>query len=86
MRLQLDLSTPTRQAMLEAWLVSHGVSKAQLAAHLGIHTSYVGKIIAGQRRPKVHIESLIKLGVPAELLPTPCDGQPGPKPKKEHVA
>lgn len=81
MRLQLDLTQPDRQAKLEAFLSAHRISKSQLAELLGIHGSYVGKICSGERRPKEHIEQLIALGIPADLLPSPCDGRPGPKPR-----
>ncbi|MFV0350333.1 MAG: helix-turn-helix domain-containing protein [Halodesulfovibrio sp.] len=64
-------------------MVANGVSKSQLASALGVHPSYIGKIIAGERRPKDHIEKLITLGVPSDLLPEPCDGIPGPKPKPQ---
>lgn len=78
---KLALSAPTRQARCEAWLVQYGVTKTALAKHLGIDPTYVGKIIAGERRPQKHIKSLIEMGVPADLLPEPGDGKPGPKPR-----
>lgn len=81
MRLQLDLSQPDRQARLDAFLSVHRISKSHLAALLGIHHSYVGKICSGERRPKEHIQRLIDLGIPADLLPQPGDGRPGPKPR-----
>lgn len=86
MRLQLDLTQPDRQAKLDAFLSVHRISKSHLAQLLGIHVSYVGKICSGERRPKEHIEQLIALGIPAELLPEPNDGRPGPKPRANCAA
>lgn len=78
---KLALSTPTRQARCEAWLVEHGISKTEIAKQLGIHASYIGKIISGERRPGKHIRLMVEMGIPAHLLPEPGDGKPGPKPR-----
>lgn len=76
----LDPITPPRQAELRAWLVLNGYSMGDLAAFMGVHPSMVTRIVHGDHAPIKRIRQLLRLGVPASLLPEPS-GPPGRPPK-----
>ncbi len=69
----LDSNEYDRQAALNAWLQLKGLSKVELAKRLGVHPSMVSRIVSGQRSPAKRIEALVKMGIPAELLPKPSN-------------
>ena len=72
--------TPTRQDRCRAWLVERRIVFKELAAFAGMSKTTLSNIIAGRRATPAHIQKLIALGVPAELLPEPrVPGKPGPK-------
>jgi len=72
--------TPTRQDRCRGWLVERRIVFKDLAADAGISKTTLSNIIAGRRATPDHIQKLISLGVPAELLPEPHEpGKPGPK-------
>jgi hypothetical protein len=72
--------TPTRQDRCRAWLVERRIVFKDLAADAGMSKTTLSNIIAGRRATPGHIQKLIALGVPADLLPEPHDpGKPGPK-------
>lgn len=81
----IQLCKPTRQARLKAWMVEHGIESRVLARAIGISPQMMSMITNGERAPKGRIESLIQLGVPRELLPTPSCSKRGPKPHKSDV-
>ncbi|MEL7638229.1 MAG: helix-turn-helix transcriptional regulator [Solidesulfovibrio sp.] len=72
--------TPTRQDRCRAWLVERRIVFKDLAADAGMSKTTLSNIIAGRRATPQHIQKLIALGVPAELLPEPrMPAKPGPK-------
>lgn len=77
--LRLD-TPPDRRQRLKAWMAEHGVRQKTLAEALGIHVSYIGKIVSGEYRPAYQVARLIELGIPRQLLPEPYAGKPGPRP------
>ncbi|QJT08929.1 XRE family transcriptional regulator [Oceanidesulfovibrio marinus] len=70
-----------RCQLLRAWLAFNGISNKELAIHLGTHTSFVTRLIKGERRPKDKIQRLVEYGIPANLLPAPSERGPG-RPRK----
>jgi hypothetical protein len=75
-------TTPTRQDWCRAWLVLNRIGLSELAKALGVSKTTLSEIIAGNRANPEHIQKLVALGVPADLLPGPRPlGKPGPKPK-----
>lgn len=83
-RPDFDPNQASRLEKLDSWLQEREITRTQLARQLGVHSSMVGKIFLGQRRTPALIRELIKLGIPAELLPEPRKPRkPGPKP---HIA
>lgn len=73
----LDQKERTRQAELRVWLVRNDLGLADFAPKLGVSISMVSKIFRGSKRTPRHIASLIRLGIPAELLPEPGCSRPG---------
>lgn len=72
--------TPTRQDRCRAWLIERRIVFKDLAADAGMSKTTLSNIIAGRRATPEHIQKLIALGVPAELLPEPREpAKPGPK-------
>lgn len=66
-----------RCQLLRAWLVYNGISNKELAHHLGTHTSFITRLIKGERRPKDKIQRLVEYGIPKDLLPSPSERGPG---------
>lgn len=77
----IPLAKPSRQARLRIWLMEHGLQSKDLAHQLGVSPQTMSNIASGLRNPPHHIKRLIDLGVPADLLPEPGSGRPGPVPK-----
>ena len=72
--------TPTRQDRCRAWLVERRIVFGDLALDAGMSRSTLSRIISGDRATPEHIERLVALGVPADLLPEPqARRRPGPK-------
>ncbi len=75
---QIDL---TRQDMLSIWLKRQGKSQADIARALEVGEVSVSRLMRASSIPVRRHEQLLKLGIPAELLPPPLDITPGPKRK-----
>lgn len=75
---QLDL---TRQDMLSIWLKRQGSTQADIARALDVGEITVSRWMRAESIPVRRHEQLLKLGIPAELLPAPLDITPGPKKK-----
>ena len=75
---QLDL---TRQDMLYVWLKRRGMTQAQIARAMKVGETTVARWMKAASIPEKRHEKLVKLGIPAELLPPPLDIAPGPKKK-----
>ena len=75
---QLDI---TRQDMLSIWLKKNGKTQADIARALEVGEVSVSRWMRAERIPEKRHEALVKLGIPAELLPQPLDITPGPKRK-----
>ena len=75
---QLDL---TRQDMLSIWLKRQGMTQADIARALEVGETTVARWMKAESIPEKRHEKLVKLGIPAELLPQPLDITPGPKKK-----
>ena len=80
--LELDKIKPTRQGRALSFLVARGVKLSEVAARLDppVHSSYVGQILAGKKRPARYIRQLVAMGMPEHLLPEPYEGKCGRKP------
>lgn len=75
---QLDI---TRQDMLSIWLKKNGRTQADIARALEVGEVSVSRWMRAASIPEKRHEQLVKLGIPAELLPAPLDITPGPKKK-----
>lgn len=75
---QLDI---TRQDMLCVWLKRNGWTQAEIARALEVGETSISRWMRAERIPEKRHEQLVKLGIPAELLPQPVDITPGPKRK-----
>ena len=84
---QLRKTRAPRQVKLRMFLMEHGIQVKELAVQRGISPGGMGDVLSG-RRPKVeHIEWLISMGIPAELLPSPvAPKKRGPKPKHSEIS
>lgn len=80
---QIDL---TRQDMLCIWLKRHGKTQADIARTLEVGEVSVSRWMRAERIPEKRHGQLVKLGIPAELLPRPLDITPGPKSSKNKLA
>lgn len=61
------------------WLKRNGMAKAEIARALEVGESSVARWLKADRVPTRRYEQLLRLGIPAELLPEPVDITPGPK-------
>ncbi len=77
----LDLSKVDRETALRTWLVYNRIDIKGLATQLGVHSGTIIRVITGERPSRHLIAQLIKLGIPAHLLPEPGPG-PGRPPKR----
>jgi hypothetical protein len=67
--------------LLLLFFEEHDITMRDAAEQLGLKSDYaVRKFLKSEYMPTDHHAKLVKLGVPAELLPTPMDRKPGPKP------
>lgn len=71
----------TRQDKLLIWLKRHGRTQADIARALEVGDVSVSRWMKAETIPSKRHEQLVKLGIPAELLPPPLDIVPGPKRK-----
>lgn len=79
-------NSPSRQARLRAWMALHCVTNVQLARQIEVNETTISNIIHGRRVARKHVEALIAVGVPENLLPDiPEPQKPGPKPKMHEV-
>jgi len=79
---QLRKTGTSRQVKLRMFLMEHGIKVKNLAAQRGISPGGMGDVFSGRRPNADHIEWLISMGIPAELLPSPvAPKKRGPKPK-----
>lgn len=72
--LVLDLNTFPRPRALGAYLAAHGIQRNELARRSNVRPDLLYKQLAGLK--PLHAEThqrLVALGVPAELLPEPCE-------------
>lgn len=73
---------PSRQDRCRAYLIERGIVFKDLAADVGISKNTFSNIIAGRRATPEYIARLIERGIPADLLPEPCEPKKrGPKPR-----
>lgn len=80
LREQLRNNSTSRQARLRAFLAERGVTFRALGEALDLCESTVSEILSGRRSTVQHIERMVELGIPAELLPEPRPPlKPGPK-------
>lgn len=77
----ITLESLTRQERLLVWLRRSGISCVELGEKLGISKSGVSRYFRGDTMPSRHVQKLIDLGIPAELLPAPED-KPRGKPAR----
>ncbi len=75
------LSREERLVRLKIWMLEHGYKSKDLAREIGVSPSMLTRILAGERSPRSRLDSLKRLGVPAELLPPPSSGKVG-RPRK----
>jgi hypothetical protein len=60
----------------------NGVTNVRLARQIEVNETTISNIIHGRRVARKHVEALIAVGVPENLLPDiPEPQKPGPKPK-----
>lgn len=64
-------TTPSRADWCRAWLVLNRIQVVELAKVVGVSRSMISEIIAGNRANPEHIQKLIEVGIPAEMLPEP---------------
>lgn len=67
--------------MLYAWLKDNGKKQVDLARALDVTETTISRWMRANTIPERRHAKLVKLGVPAELLPEPRDITPGPRAK-----
>ncbi len=72
----------TRQDMLQAWIRKSDITQTEIARALEVRETTVSRWVRAETISTRRHEQLVKLGIPAELLPKPLDITPGPKKKK----
>lgn len=80
--IQIDL---TRQELLQIWLKRNGLKQVDLARELDVNESSLSVMLRGETISSLRHGQLVKLGLPAELLPSIVDKKPGPKRKTRGV-
>lgn len=67
--------------MLLVWLKKNGIRQIDIARALNVGGNAVLRWMRAETIPVRRHEQLVKLGIPADLLPPPLDITPGPKRK-----
>jgi len=81
MTLRFQLTEVPRNEKLKLWLKIQGKSIRGIARQMGLNPSTVGQHCANDTMPTRLYKHFISLGADPELLPTPLDRRPGPKPR-----
>lgn len=79
-----NLTPPTRQERLHLWMRRLGHTYKAWGRTVGVSGHALSKLCGQETMPVRRHEQLMELGVPRELLPSPFDQKPGPKPRAHH--
>jgi predicted transcriptional regulator len=69
MHLKLDLAKVDRETALKTWLAYHRIGYRELADKIGVDPSFISYVVQGKRTSKRVLQALVRLGIPASLLP-----------------
>lgn len=82
----VTLTTATRQERLAIHLRRNNLTFAHIGRLLGCSRGSANRLCNAETAPTRRVEQLLELGIPADLLPTPLDIAPGPKPREHQPA
>lgn len=66
------------------WMTEHDITYRALGEQLGVSIGGARAFLARDTIPTGRHAQLVELGFPEDILPTPMDLPPGPKPKVPH--
>lgn len=76
-----NLSELSPDEKREIWIKRNGLTVKTLAEVAGVTASTFSRTLRKPTMPVEQHRSLVNFGVPPDLLPTPFDQKPGPKPR-----
>ncbi len=61
------------------WMSRNQVTFRDIGKYLGVTPMTAGRLCKAEHAPCARVRQLMRMGIPAELLPRPLDLRPGPR-------
>lgn len=77
-----NLADLSRDEKREIWMKRNGFTVTSLASFVGVVPATLSRTLRNATMPVAQHEKLVRLGMPAEILPAPLDKKTGPAPRQ----